>query len=57
VAILLGEKADEEPSAALVRACDEPVDRLVFTGDVPVRFLTADGSLVFGVVFGNGGGG
>jgi hypothetical protein len=44
VSILLGEEADEEPSDALVRARDETLDRLVFTGDVPVRFLATEGA-------------
>ena len=43
-AVLLGEEAGDEPSVALVGTSDEAVDRLVLTGDGPVRFPTADGA-------------
>jgi hypothetical protein len=40
----LGEETDDKPSAALVGASDQTVNRLVLTGDVPVRFSRADGA-------------
>src|SRR5271166_3889592 len=44
VAVQAGEEAGDEPPAALVGASDDPVDRLVLTSDLPIRFASALGA-------------